>query len=170
MQKVLAREATAPLTSEITGLAPLVRALNQSSIDSLHKGELLALPILFVMLLLIFGSPIAALDPGDQRAARHAHRHRACSASLGERVDIDALALNLVTMVGLALGVDYALLVVSRFREELADGASVADAAEEAAVARRADRAARRRRARRSAWAAACSSRRARCSSPPGSA
>ena len=37
-------------------------------------------------------------------------------------MDIDALALNLVTMVGLALGVDYALLVVSRFREELADG------------------------------------------------
>ncbi len=133
VEKVLAQHATAPLKSEITGLAPLVRALNQSSIDSLHKGELLALPILFVMLLLIFGSPIAALIP----AISGLLVTRIGIAVLGvaaERVDIDALALNLVTMVGLALGVDYALLVVSRFREELAEGASVADAAEAAGV------------------------------------
>ncbi len=93
----------------------------------------MALPILFVMLLLIFGSPIAALIP----AISGLIVTRTGIAVLGltaERVDIDALALNLVTMVGLALGVDYALLVVSRFREELAEGASVAAAAEEAAV------------------------------------
>ena len=53
----------APLSAEITGLAPLVRALNEASLDSLDKGELIALPILFVMLLLIFRSPLAALIP-----------------------------------------------------------------------------------------------------------
>ncbi len=50
MQRVLDENVRPPVTTEITGLAPLVRALNQSSIDSLHKGELLALPILFLML------------------------------------------------------------------------------------------------------------------------
>ena len=133
VQKVLAREARAPLRSEITGLAPLVRALNQSSLDSLHRGELIALPILFVMLLLIFGSPIAALIPAVS-GLLVTRIGIAALGLLGERVSIDALALNLVTMVGLALGVDYALLVVSRFREELAGGASVAEAAEEASA------------------------------------
>ena len=122
MQKVLAREARAPLRAEITGLAPLVRALNQSSLDSLHKGELLALPDPVRDAAADLRQPGRRARPGDQRPARHAHRDRRCSGCIGERVDIDALALNLVTMVGLALGVDYALLVVSRFREELADG------------------------------------------------
>ena len=43
--------------------------------------------------------------------------------------DIDAFALTVCTMMGLALGVDYALLMVSRFREELAGGADPLDAA-----------------------------------------
>ena len=50
---------------------------------------------------------------------------------IGRGVEIDALALNLVAMIGLALGVDYSLLVVSRFREELANGRSVPEAVEE---------------------------------------
>ena len=54
---------------------------------------------------------------------------------VAEHVVIDALALNMVTMIGLALGVDYSLLVVSRFREELAAGQDVEDAVE-AAIAR----------------------------------
>src|SRR6185503_7985343 len=44
---------------------------------------------------------------------------------VNESVEVDALALNMVTMIGLALGVDYSLLIVSRFREELARGADV---------------------------------------------
>ena len=133
VEAAIARAVRPPLTAQITGLAPLVRALNQSSIDSLHRGELLALPILFVMLLLIFGSPVAALVPALS-GLLVTRIGIAALGLIGREVDIDALALNLVTMVGLALGVDYALLVVSRFREELAEGLSVAQAAEEAGV------------------------------------
>ena len=53
-------------------------------------------------------------------------------AFLNDWVALDALALNMLTMIGLALGVDYSLLIVSRFREELAAGAGVAEALEEA--------------------------------------
>src|SRR5204863_3564485 len=51
VQSVLTRYVRPPLTAETTGLAPLVRAINQASLDSLDKGELIALPVLFVMLL-----------------------------------------------------------------------------------------------------------------------
>ena len=51
---------------------------------------------------------------------------------VNDSVALDALALNMVTMIGLALGVDYSLLIVSRFREELAAGAGVEEAVEEA--------------------------------------
>ena len=134
VERVLAREAKEPLRAEITGLAPLVGALNDASLDSLHRGELIALPILFLMLLLIFRSPVAALVPA-LCGLLVTRIGIALMGLIGKSVDIDALALNLVTMVGLALGVDYALLVVSRFREEMQTAPDV-PAAVQAALAR----------------------------------
>ncbi len=129
VEAVLAREVKEPLRAEITGLAPLVRALNESSLDSLHRGELIALPVLFLMLLLIFRSPVAALVPA-LCGLLVTRIGIALMGPIADHVAIDALALNLVTMVGLALGVDYALLVVSRFREELESEPSVERAVE----------------------------------------
>jgi putative drug exporter of the RND superfamily len=133
VQKVLSRDVRPPMTSEVTGLAPLVRALNESSLDSLDKGERIALPILFVMLLLIFRSPLAALVPAIS-GLLVTRIGTAMMGFINHGVEVDALALNMVTMIGLALGVDYSLLIVSRFREELAAGRSVAEAVEEAAA------------------------------------
>jgi putative drug exporter of the RND superfamily len=132
---VATTDCTAPaargaLCAEITGQAPLVRALNQASLRSLDRGELVALPILVILLLAIFRSPLAALVP----ALSGLLVTRIGTALLGviaHRVKIDALALNMVTMIGLALGVDYSLLIVSRFREELAAGRTVPAAVEE---------------------------------------
>src|SRR4029079_15640781 len=86
-----------------------------------HRGELIALPFLLLILLVVFRSPVAAAIP------------LACGfftvvASRGILYwftgwfDIDAFALVVCSMMGLALGVDYSLLMVSRFREELAEG------------------------------------------------
>ena len=52
-----------PIAAELSGRAPLVRALNDASLDSLDKGEKIAFPILILLLLLVFRSPIAALVP-----------------------------------------------------------------------------------------------------------
>ena len=127
-----ARRATSSrrCDAELTGLAPLVRAINEASLDSLDQGELIALPILFVMLLLIFRSPIAALVPAIS-GLLVTRIGTALMGGVNEVIEVDALALNMVTMIGLALGVDYSLLIVSRFREELAAGKAVADAVEE---------------------------------------
>jgi RND superfamily putative drug exporter len=131
VERVLARyRGSDGLRIELTGQAPLMRAINQTALDALDTGELIALPILVVMLLAIFRSPIAALVPAIS-GLLVTRVGTALMGLIGRGVEIDALALNLVAMIGLALGVDYSLLVVSRFREELANGRSVPEAVEE---------------------------------------
>jgi RND superfamily putative drug exporter len=134
VERVLARyRGRDGLRIELTGQAPLMRAINDSALDALDKGELIALPILIVMLLAIFRSPLAALVPAIS-GLLVTRLGTAIMGLIGSVADIDALALNMVAMLGLALGVDYSLLVVSRFREELANGRSVSDAVEETAA------------------------------------
>jgi putative drug exporter of the RND superfamily len=130
VQKVLRDFVKPPIKAELTGLAPLVRAINEASLDSLDQGELIALPVLLVFLLFVFRSPIAALVP----ALAGLFVTRIGTSLMGlvnTSIEVDALALNMVTMIGLALGVDYSLLIVSRFREELAAGTSIPTAVEE---------------------------------------
>jgi RND superfamily putative drug exporter len=116
-----------PVKTELSGRAPLVRALNDASLDSLDKGERIALPILIVLLLLVFRSPVAALVP-LACGLLVTRIGTAVMWVLNHHFALDALALNMLTMIGLALGVDYSLLIVSRFREEVAGGASVEQA------------------------------------------
>ena len=122
-----------PLQVEVSGRAPLVRALNDASLDSLDKGERIAFPILVVLLLLVFRSPIAALIP-LACGLLVTRIGMALMGALNEAFQLDALALNMLTMIGLALGVDYSLLIVSRFREELAAGRDVESAVEQAVM------------------------------------
>jgi RND superfamily putative drug exporter len=122
-----------PVENEVSGRAPLVRAINQASLDSLDKGELIAFPILIVLLLLVFRSPIAALVP-LACGLLVTRLGMAVMGALNGVFQLDALALNMLTMIGLALGVDYSLLIVSRFREELAAGRSVPDAIEQSVL------------------------------------
>ncbi len=130
VERVLERYEGGGLHYELTGSAPLMRAINETSLEALDKGELIALPVLFVMLLLIFRSPLAALVPAFSGLVV-IRIGTALMGLIGTRVEIDALALSMVAMIGLALGVDYSLLMVSRFREELENGRSVPDAVEE---------------------------------------
>src|SRR6058998_2877567 len=95
VEDVLARDVKPPVTSEITGLAPLVRAINQASLDSLDKGERIAIPILLLFLLLVFRSPIAALIPAFA-GVLVTRIGMAIMGALNHTVEIDALALNMV--------------------------------------------------------------------------
>ena len=111
-----------------TGFASLSRALQDESIAASERGELLALPFLLIVLLLVFRSPIAAAIPLAFGAVT-VIASRGILYFFTSWFDIDAFALTVCTMMGLALGVDYALLMVSRFREELAAGAEPVEAA-----------------------------------------
>jgi putative drug exporter of the RND superfamily len=128
LNETLDRVIHAPVRSTQTGFASLSRAIQDESIAASERGELLALPFLLIVLLLVFRSPIAAAIPLAFGAVT-VIASRGILYFFTSWFDIDAFALTVCTMMGLALGVDYALLMVSRFREELAAGLDAADAA-----------------------------------------
>jgi len=111
-----------PVRATQTGLATLSRAFQQESVDATRTAERIAVPFLLLVLLLVFRSPVAAAIPLLFGAAAVLST-RGLLALAADRLEIDGFALTVATMMGLALGVDYALLMVSRFREELAGGA-----------------------------------------------
>lgn len=117
-----------PVHATQTGYATLSRAIQDDSIAATERGELIALPILLIVLLIVFRSPIAAVIPLAFGAVT-VISSRGLLSIVTNWFSVDAFALTVCTMMGLALGVDYALLMVSRFREELADGTTPFDAA-----------------------------------------
>jgi RND superfamily putative drug exporter len=111
-----------PVRAIQSSFATLSRSVQNESIAAAERGELIALPILLLVLLLVFRSPVAAAIPlGFGALAVFCSRGLLAVAT--NFFDVSALALTVCSMMGLALGVDYALLMVSRFREELAAGA-----------------------------------------------
>ncbi|MBS1889638.1 MAG: MMPL family transporter [Actinobacteria bacterium] len=128
LEEILEEKVSAPVRATQTGFATLSRALQQESIDAAEHGELIALPILLIVLLLVFRSPIAAVIPLGFGAIT-VFASRGILYFFTSWFSIDAFALTVCTMIGLALGVDYALLMVSRFREELETGAEPLEAA-----------------------------------------
>src|SRR6185312_14546306 len=90
----------------------------------LRRAELLSIPTAAVALVIVFGSVIAGAVPGVVGGTAVAVT-LALMVVLGQVVELSIFSLNLATMLGLGLGIDYSLFVVSRFREESARGESV---------------------------------------------
>src|SRR3954451_4048050 len=116
-----------------------VQAVSESD---LRRSELISLPLAAVALLLVFGSVVAAGLPLAVGGAAVVVALAAVFLVAGT-VPMSIFVLNLATLLGLGLGVDYSLLMTSRFREELAARGGGLDAVEEAvgATARTAGRA-----------------------------
>ncbi len=128
LNEILAEEVHAPVRATQSGFATLSRAIQDESISASERGELIALPFLLIILLLVFRSPVAAAIPLGFGAATVIASRGLLYLATGW-FKVDAFALTVCTMMGLALGVDYALLMVSRFREELKAGTEPALAA-----------------------------------------
>ncbi|TJY38258.1 MMPL family transporter [Cohnella pontilimi] len=92
--------------------------IQQATKNDLSKSERLGLPIALFVLLLIFGSLLAAVMPLIIGIMSVSVTLGACFF-IAQRYSLSNFTPNMVTMVGLAVGIDYALFVVSRFREEL---------------------------------------------------
>src|ERR1700691_632896 len=106
---------------EITGETPLSLDLQKVSADDVKHAEKRAMPVTLVLLLLAFGSLVAALLPLGVGVLSISMAMGA-AALLAHYLQLSILVQNLATMLGLGLGIDYALLMVSRFREALAGG------------------------------------------------
>jgi RND superfamily putative drug exporter len=128
LDRTLEEEIDDPVSATQTGFATISKSIEDESIASTKRAELIALPILLVVLLLVFRSPLAAAVPLIFGAVS-VFASQGLLALLTSWFDVSALALTVCTMMGLALGVDYSLLLVSRFREELRRGADPVEAA-----------------------------------------
>jgi RND superfamily putative drug exporter len=120
-EAVIARTIQRPVRSYLTGVAVIGRALQNATMASTEQAEMIALPILILVLLLVFRSPVAAAVPLAMGGATvMAGRGLLWLASF--LTPINSLGIAIAAMMSLALGVDYALLMVSRVRQELAGG------------------------------------------------
>ena len=100
------------------GYAPSFNEVNDQTREDLTKAELIAFPILALLLLLVFRGVIAAAIPLLIGVLGIVLTF-AVLRLMAELVDTSLFALNIATGLSLGLAVDYSLLIVSRFREEL---------------------------------------------------
>jgi RND superfamily putative drug exporter len=106
---------------QLTGELPLNFDIRKASADDVRRAETLVIPATLALLVFAFGSLIAAVVPlavGQLAIATTL----AITGLVAQRLHLSILVQNLATMLGLGLGIDYALLMVSRFREAFAAG------------------------------------------------
>ncbi len=131
IRELVGRNVSAPVSARITGMPVIGNSIKQHTYDSARHAERVALPILFLVLLLVFRAPIAALFPPLIGLTTVLASSGVIWLVAGS-VNVDPLAISLASMMGLALGVDYSLLIVTRFREQIASGSDPPEAAREA--------------------------------------
>jgi len=115
------------LTIYASGTGVFAHAINTKIADDLKLSEAISIPLTFILLVFVFGGLVASSMPLIVGV----------SAILGSLfviylltlvTGVSVFALNLITGLGLGLGIDYSLLIVNRFREELHAGKSVDEA------------------------------------------
>ena len=107
------------LTTNVAGQWAVFGDVNEQVSADIAKAESLSMPIVFVLSLLIFGSLVSALMP--TLVGGIAVMGAFAVVRLITRItDVSIFSINVITLLGMGLAIDYALFVVSRFREELA--------------------------------------------------
>jgi RND superfamily putative drug exporter len=116
-----AEDGNSPVSVEIGGSAQVFHTVGTTIEEDLLTAEMIALPITLILLVLIFGSVVAATLPLLIGVLSIMGTFLVLQVLSG-MTDVSIYALNLTTALGLGLAIDYSLFVVSRFREELRAG------------------------------------------------
>ena len=113
----------------VGGEGPLFAEVNETIERDLIRAESIAFPITLILLVIVFGSVVSALLPLGVGVVAIVGTFLVLDL-LARVTEVSIFALNLTTALGLGLAIDYALFVVSRFREELAGGLPTGEAVE----------------------------------------
>jgi len=119
------------ISYQLTGYGPLALDGNIQSEEDLQRAETVSLPLALLILIAVFASLIAAGLP-LLVAGLAIPSTLAMVYLVAQRTEMSIYVLNVATMLGLALAIDYSLFLVSRFREELARGRTVEESVERA--------------------------------------
>jgi RND superfamily putative drug exporter len=124
---VVAADGVQGFETGITGINSSDADFRQVAEDDLQRGEIFGIGIALVILLLVFGAFVASLVPVVLAIVSIAVA-LGLTALIGQAFELSFFVVNMLVMMGLAVGIDYALFVVSRFREERAKGLEKLDA------------------------------------------
>ncbi len=111
----------------VSGIASIGNDFNHAAENDIARGESIGGIIALIILLLVLGAVVAAVIP-IVIAAMSIMVALAITAVIGQATHFSFFVTNMITMMGLAVGIDYCLFVISRFREERARGREVVDA------------------------------------------
>jgi putative drug exporter of the RND superfamily len=110
-----------PITVRVGGFAEVFRQVNHEVEADLLRAELIAFPITLLLMILVFGSLVAAGLPLVVGAIAIVGTFLVLLI-VSSLTEVSIFALNLTTGLGLGLAIDYSLFIVSRYREELHNG------------------------------------------------
>src|ERR1700704_5557915 len=127
VDQVVGKVHPGSLSMVATGQVPINLAFKGALERDLNRAELIALPVTLLLLVLIFASVVAALLPLSVGVLAIVGGVGG-TLFLAHFTDVSQYAMNVVTLIGLAVAIDYSLFIVHRFRDELAAGASREDA------------------------------------------
>ena len=108
----------------VSGFGAVTKAINEQIESDIIRAEIVAVPIVIILLLFVFGSLVAAGLPLFVGGLAIVGSFFVIWVA-SQFTDVSIFSLNLITGLGLGLGIDYSLLVVNRFREERAAGNDV---------------------------------------------
>lgn len=117
----------AAISVAVGGYAEVFRQVSAQIEHDLVRAEMISLPIVLILLVLVFGSVVAASLPLGIGALAVVGTFLVLRV-LASFTQVSVYALNLTTAMGMGLAIDYSLFVVSRYREELRAGRAPADA------------------------------------------
>jgi RND superfamily putative drug exporter len=120
-------EAPAGFEALVAGPATLENEFIRLAEEGLQQGETIGLAVALVVLVFVFGAVVAGLVP-IVLAVMSIAIALGAAALFGLAFDLPFFIANIITMIGLAVGIDYSLFIVSRYREERAEGLDKLDA------------------------------------------
>ena len=132
-EAIAAAELPPTFSAHVTSMSAMFYDLDMNSSSDLANAERIGLPITLIILLLVFGAPLAAGLP-IVLAVASVTVSMAALFFLSRLVPVSLFAQNAVSMIGLGVGIDYALFILSRYRQELRNGLALADAIAHAVV------------------------------------
>jgi uncharacterized membrane protein YdfJ with MMPL/SSD domain len=108
-------------TVQVAGQGALFADFSEIAEQDLRRGELIGIAIAFIILIVVFASLVAPLVPSVMAIGAIAVALGMVSL-IGQLVDFNLFVTNMISMIGLAVGIDYSLFIVSRYREERKKG------------------------------------------------
>jgi putative drug exporter of the RND superfamily len=120
----VAESAGGGLRAQVAGQAAAGHDSNAFAKSDLSRGESIGIPVALLILLIVFGTLASALLP-IMLAIVAIVVALAATALIGQAYQLSFFVTNMITMMGLAVGIDYVLFIVSRYREARQTGSTV---------------------------------------------